>query len=205
VGRLFGVCHRYYRRSLRFHRRVSHRAYARAARSCRAPPGEPVRRAFHSPARRHRRTAENGVVKIAVIGGASARTPLLVNGLAHSNLPIDEIALLHPDEDRLRVIASVAGTFAPCVRTGDDARRCISGATFGIPSIRAGGIAARVRDEAIAIEHGTVGQESVGPAGFAMAMRNIPPAIEYARLVAREAPRAWIVNFTNPVGIITQA
>ena len=144
-------------------------------------------------------------MKIAVIGGASARTPLLVNGLAHSNLPIDEIALFDPDEDRLRIIASVAGTFAPCVRTCDDPRRCISGATFVILSIRAGGIAARVRDEAIAIEHGTVGQETVGPAGFAMAMRNIPPAIEYARLVAREAPRAWIVNFTNPVGIITQA
>ena len=79
------------------------------------------------------------------------------------------------------------------------------GASFVFLSIRVGGIAARARDEAIAGAHDTVGQETVGAGGFAMALRTIPHAVEYARLITQEAPRAWIINFTNPVGIVTQA
>jgi 6-phospho-beta-glucosidase len=144
-------------------------------------------------------------VKIAVIGGGGVRTPLLANGLAHSDLPVDEIALFDIDLERLEIIGSVATSFTPLVRTYDDARACVADAAFVILSIRPGGISTRARDEAIAIAHGTVGQETVGAAGFAMAVRNIPHACEYARLVASIAPRAWIINFTNPVGIVTQA
>jgi 6-phospho-beta-glucosidase len=144
-------------------------------------------------------------MKIAVIGGAGVRTPLLVSGLTQSDLPIQEIALFDVDQDRLSVIGSLAGMFAPSVRTYDEARACVAGADFVILTIRVGGIAARARDEAIAVEHGTIGQETVGPGGFAMAMRTIPRAVEYARLIEREAPRAWVVTFTNPVGIVTQA
>ena len=81
----------------------------------------------------------------------------------------------------------------------------MAGASFVFLSIRVGGIAARVRDEAIALARETVGQETVGAGGFAMAVRTIPHAVDYARLIAEEAPHAWIVNFTNPVGIVTQA
>jgi 6-phospho-beta-glucosidase len=144
-------------------------------------------------------------VKIAVIGGAGVRTPLLANGLAHSDLPIDEIGLFDIDRDRLAIIGSVAAAFAPCVRSYTDAAECVSGASFVILSIREGGIAARARDEVTALAHGVVGQETVGAAGFAMAVRNIPSALQYAELIAREAPLAWIINFTNPVGIVTQA
>jgi 6-phospho-beta-glucosidase len=144
-------------------------------------------------------------VKIAVIGGAGVRAPLLVNGLTRSDLPIDEIGLFDIDQDRLAVISSLASSFAPAVRSYADARACVSGAAFVFMSIRVGGVAARARDEAIAIEHDTVGQETVGPGGFAMAVRTIPHAVEYARLVEREAPHAWVINFTNPVGIVTQA
>ncbi|HEV8348165.1 MAG TPA: hypothetical protein VGQ16_16430 [Vicinamibacterales bacterium] len=144
-------------------------------------------------------------MKIAVIGGGGVRTPLLVNGLTQSVLPIDEIALFDVDQDRLSVIASLARSFAGSVRPYADARACVSGASFVFLSIRVGGIAARVRDEAIAGAHDTVGQETVGAGGFAMAVRTIPHAVEYARLIAQEAPRAWIINFTNPVGIVTQA
>jgi 6-phospho-beta-glucosidase len=144
-------------------------------------------------------------VKIAIIGGAGVRTPLLVNGLTESDLPIDDIALFDTDRARLRVIGALAADFAPVVRLHDDARSCVAGADFVLLSIRAGGIAARARDEAVAVAHGVAGQETVGPAGFAMAMRTIPHAIEYARLVEREAPSAWIVSFTNPVGIVSQA
>jgi 6-phospho-beta-glucosidase len=144
-------------------------------------------------------------VKVAVIGGAGVRTPLLVQALARSGLPIDEIALFDTDAARLAAIADIARTFSPHVRTCDEAAATIRGATFVFLRIRVGGIEARARDEAIAIQHGIVGQETLGPAGFAMAVRTIPHALAYARLVAREAPDAWIVNSTNPLGIVTQA
>lgn len=144
-------------------------------------------------------------MKIAVIGGAGVRTPLLVNGLTRSDLPIDEIALFDADQERLSVIAPLAASSGAPVRSYADVRACARDASFVILSIRVGGIGARARDEAIALEHGTVGQETVGAGGFAMAMRTIPHAIGYARLVEREAPRAWVISFTNPVGIVTQA
>ena len=144
-------------------------------------------------------------MKIAVIGGAGVRTPLLVNGLTQSDLPIDEIGLFDLDKQRLSVIAPLAASFSPVVRPYHDARACVAGAAFVVLSIRVGGIAARARDESVAIAHDIVGQETVGPGGFAMAMRACPHAVEYARLVEREAPYAWVINFTNPVGIVTQA
>jgi 6-phospho-beta-glucosidase len=144
-------------------------------------------------------------MKIAVIGGAGVRTPLLVKGLTRSDLPIDEIALFDLNPDRLDAIASLARSYARSVRTFPTASLCVADADFVFLSIRAGGIDARARDEASAIALGVAGQETIGPAGFAMAMRNVPPAVEYARLVAGLAPRAWIINFTNPVGIVTQA
>ena len=146
-------------------------------------------------------------MKIAVIGGAGVRTPLLVHGLTRSNLPIDEIALFDIDRPRLAAIAPLAqrlshkATVSRCESIAD----CLKQSSFVFTSIRVGGIAARARDEQIALAHGVVGQETVGPGGFAMAMRTVPPMVEYARLVEQHAPDAWIVNFTNPVGIITQA
>ncbi len=144
-------------------------------------------------------------MKIAIIGGAGVRTPLLVRGLAGSDLRVDEIALFDIDTERLALIAPLAAIFAPSVRVARDARSCVDGADFVFLTIRAGGLAARARDEAIAIAHHVVGQETVGAVGFAMAMRTVPAALEYARLVESEAPRAWIVNFANPVSIVTQA
>jgi 6-phospho-beta-glucosidase len=144
-------------------------------------------------------------VKIAVIGGAGVRTPLLVNGLTRSDLPIDEIALFDIDAGRLATIGALAASFSPAVRTYGDARPCVAGADFVLLSIRVGGIAARARDEAVAVAHNTAGQETVGAGGFAMAMRTIPHAVQYAQLVRHEAPRAWTISFTNPVGIVTEA
>jgi 6-phospho-beta-glucosidase len=124
-------------------------------------------------------------MKIAVIGGAGVRTPLLVGGLTGSDLPIDRIALYDEDPGRLRVIGGVAELMSgrrvePCASLAD----CVAGADFVFTSIRVGGIAQRVHDEAVAQRHGIVGQETVGPAGFAMAMRNIPPMVRYAHEIA---------------------
>jgi len=146
-------------------------------------------------------------MKIAVIGGAGVRTPLLVRGLTASDLPIDRIALFDVDRPRLARIGGLAARLSAGARVAvcRDAAEAIDGADFVFTSIRAGGTAARASDEAVCLAHGVVGQETVGAAGFAMAMRNVPPLVAYAAEIARIAPRAWIVNFTNPVGIVTQA
>jgi 6-phospho-beta-glucosidase len=157
-------------------------------------------------------------MKIAVIGGAGVRTPLLINGLRHSDLPIDRIALYDDDQERLSVIGRVAELMAArpeqdrrathsgrCVELCASVADCVGGADFVFTSIRVGGIAQRIHDEATAQRNGIVGQETVGPAGFAMAARTIPPMVRYAREIDRVAPSAWIINFTNPVGMVTEA
>jgi 6-phospho-beta-glucosidase len=146
-------------------------------------------------------------MKIAVIGGAGVRTPLLVGGLTDSDLPIEHIALYDVDQARLATIGMVAQRAAAKGRVTlcGSVAECVTEADVVFTSIRVGGIQQRVRDEATAQRHGIVGQETIGPAGFAMAARTIPAMVEYARHIAEVAPQAWIVNFTNPVGMITEA
>lgn len=146
-------------------------------------------------------------MKLAIIGGAGVRVPLLVGGFARSALKVDRIDLYDIDQARLGIVAGLAQRMAPGlpVEAHAAAEPCIDGADVVITSIRAGGIARRAADEATCIAHGVVGQETVGPAGFAMAIRTIPPMLEYGRLVARRAPSAWLVNFSNPVSIVSQA
>ena len=146
-------------------------------------------------------------MKVAVIGGAGVRTPLLVRGLTASDLPIREIALYDLDRRRLRLIGALAERFrrGAHVTLCDSSAACLEGADYIFTAIRVGGIETRASDEAVVQAHGIIGQETVGPGGFAMAMRTIPAMIAYAREIARYARGAWVINFTNPVGIMTQA
>jgi 6-phospho-beta-glucosidase len=146
-------------------------------------------------------------MKIAVIGGAGVRTPLLVGGLTDSDLPIEQIALYDVDQARLRTIGAVAARMASkgSVTLCGSVAECVAWADVVFTSIRVGGIEQRIRDEALAQRHGIVGQETIGPAGFAMAMRTVPAMVRYAREIAETAPGAWIINFTNPVGMVTEA
>lgn len=146
-------------------------------------------------------------MKIAVLGGAGVRVPLLVGGLTRSDLQISNVSLYDIDRDRLRIIADLASQVAEGaqVTSAVTPEEAIEGADFVIASIRVGGAGQRARDEAASIALGVVGQETVGPAGFAMAVRTIPAMVGYGRLVSRLAPRAWLINFSNPVSIITQA
>jgi len=151
-------------------------------------------------------------MKIAIIGAAGVRTPLLIHGLAEASrkLRISELAFWDTDSERLKPMGRVSAAMAN--RSGLGARlnvcsnpeQAIADASYVITSVRAGGIEARVKDENIALAHGLVGQETVGAGGFACAMRNLAVMLEYARLIERAAPRATVVNFTNPVGIISQ-
>jgi 6-phospho-beta-glucosidase len=146
-------------------------------------------------------------LKVAIVGGGGVRVPLLVNGLIGRGLPIDHVALFDTDGRRLQVMADLARARVPDtpVTTHDAIDGCVQSADFVVTSIRVGGLAARQHDETTSLAHGVVGQETIGPGGFAMAVRTIPVLVDYARTIERLAPRAWVINFTNPVGIVTQA
>src|SRR5919108_6435404 len=151
-------------------------------------------------------------MKIALIGAAGVRTPLLIHGLAELSreVRIDEVAFWDTDSGGLKGIGRVSNAMAKRSELAAKLRFCsnpeqaIEGAGYVITSVRAGGIEARVKDENIALAHGLVGQETVGAGGFACAMRNLAVMLEYARLIERVAPNATVINFTNPVGIISQ-
>jgi len=148
-------------------------------------------------------------MKLAVVGAGSTYTPELVSHL--TRLDVDEFALHDVDMDRLGVVGGLAermlarqGYAGALVRT-DDLDRAVDGADFVLLQIRVGGQQARLRDETIPLPCGCIGQETTGAGGFAKAMRTVPVVLEIAERVAdRAAPGAWIVDFTNPVGIVTR-
>jgi 6-phospho-beta-glucosidase len=153
-------------------------------------------------------------VKIAVVGGGSTYTPELVEGFARrtSRLPIDELVLLDTDSERLDIVGGLAGRMLQrldwrgrLVLTGDR-EAAIDGADFVLIQLRVGGQAARLVDETLPPTFGVVGQETTGAGGFAKALRTVPVVLELGEITRRRgAPGAWIVDFTNPVGIVTQA
>jgi 6-phospho-beta-glucosidase len=152
--------------------------------------------------------------KITVVGAGSTYTPELVEGFARraDRLPIDELVLLDIDPERLEVVGGLAqrmldrlGWTGRVTLTGDrDA--AIDGADFVLLQLRVGGQAARLVDETLPLRYGVIGQETTGAGGFAKALRTVPRVLELAELTAKRAAKdAWIVDFTNPVGIVTQA
>jgi len=151
-------------------------------------------------------------MKITLIGAAGVRAPLLVHGLAGpaAKMRLEELAFWDTNSEGLKSMGRVAEAMGKRsglrarLKTYSNPEDALKGADYVITSIRAGGIDARVKDETIALAHGLVGQETVGAGGFACAMRNLAVMLEYARLMEQVAPRATLINFTNPVGIISQ-
>ena len=151
--------------------------------------------------------------KIALIGGGGVRTPLVVYGIheAIKALDADELVLFDLDTERAHIMAELGRALV--VREGGSLRirraatieDAVEGASFVLNSIRVGGIRARTHDEKVSVKQGYPGQETTGPGGVAMALRTVSIAVEQARLVERFSPRAWLINFTNPAGLITQA
>jgi 6-phospho-beta-glucosidase len=159
-------------------------------------------------------------MKLTVLGGGGVRIPALVRAVLGGPVPgdagtgraaIDRIDLFEPDARRRestgRLSAELAAALGhpDAVRVTADAEEALTGADYVFSAIRVGGDAARIVDEQVALERGLVGQETTGPGGCAMALRTIPVALEYCRLIAKLAPGATLVNFTNPAGVITQA
>ncbi|MBB4919621.1 6-phospho-beta-glucosidase [Streptosporangium saharense] len=152
-------------------------------------------------------------MKLAVVGGGSTYTPELIDGFARlrDELPVTEIALVDPDPTRLGLVAGMArrmlehaGHPARVVATAS-VEEGVAGADAVLLQLRVGGQTARNVDETLPLECGCVGQETTGAGGLAKALRTVPVVLDIAEKIRRHAPNAWIVDFTNPVGIVTRA
>jgi 6-phospho-beta-glucosidase len=151
--------------------------------------------------------------KLCVIGGASTYTPELIEGFIErqAELGLATVALMDIDEDRLRVVGGLARRMIRAAGSplelvlATEREKGLEGADFVICQIRVGGSDQRVIDEKIALRFDIVGQETTGPGGFAKALRTIPVMLSLAADMERLCPHAWLINFTNPSGLVTEA
>jgi 6-phospho-beta-glucosidase len=152
-------------------------------------------------------------VKLAIVGGGGFRVPLIYGALLRrrSALPFDDIVLHDVEGGRLDRIGLVLegqaaehGDRLP-FRVTTELDDAVEGADFVFSAIRVGRLDARAVDEAVPLGHGVLGQETTGPGGICFALRTIPAMLELAETIARRAPDAWLVNFTNPAGMVTEA
>lgn len=158
--------------------------------------------------------AEKGL-KIVTIGGGSSYTPEIVEGLIKraAVLPVRELWLVDvaAGAERLEIVGALARRMV--ARAGvdlqihltTDRRAALVGADYVTTQFRVGQLAARIRDERIPLRYGVIGQETTGPGGFAKALRTIPVVLEICRDMEELCPDAWLINFTNPTGILTEA
>ncbi|MEU4931823.1 6-phospho-beta-glucosidase [Streptomyces yokosukanensis] len=152
-------------------------------------------------------------MKLTVVGGGSTYTPELIDGFARlrDTLPIEELVLVDPAAERLELVGGLARRiFAKQEHPGRivttaDLDAGVDGADAVLLQLRVGGQAAREQDETWPLECGCVGQETTGAGGLAKALRTVPVVLDIAERVRRANPRAWIIDFTNPVGIVTRA
>jgi 6-phospho-beta-glucosidase len=153
-------------------------------------------------------------MKVAVVGGASTYTPELVDGIARlqDQFGVDELVLIDPAEERLELVAGISQRiFAKYGYSGrltftTDLDRAVGDAAVVLLQLRVGGQAARAVDESLPLRCGCVGQETTGAGGLAKALRTVPVILQIAERVSRLAAEdAWIIDFTNPVGIVTRA
>lgn len=152
-------------------------------------------------------------MKLALIGGGGVRSPLFVMTLLRwqERVGVSELCLMDIDERKLGIFSALSRELVR--RAGDpftvtattDARQALEGADHVVTTIRVGYEQGRALDERIALRHGVLGQETTGPGGFAMALRSIPAILHYAQQIKELNPRAWMFNFTNPAGLVTQA
>ena len=152
-------------------------------------------------------------MKIAIIGAGSSYTPEIIEGLVKlkDHLPVSNLAFMDIDERRLEIMTGFCQRFMQHlghpidIEATTDRRRAIKGSRFVLTQIRVGGNAQRVLDEKIPLKYGIIGQETTGPGGMFKALRTIPVILEIAREVESVAPEAWIINYTNPTGLIAEA
>jgi 6-phospho-beta-glucosidase len=153
--------------------------------------------------------------KVVVMGGGSSYTPEIVEGLIGraGELSLRDVWLVDipAGEEKLSIVGALAKRMVKKanspfkVHLTVDRREALPDADFVVTQIRVGGIAARIKDERVPLKHGVMGQETVGPGGFAKALRTVPQILAICRDMAELCPSAWLINFTNPSGIVTEA
>ncbi|MFF3644228.1 6-phospho-beta-glucosidase [Streptomyces sp. NPDC002564] len=152
-------------------------------------------------------------MKLAILGGGGFRVPLVYGALLgdHAEGRVTDVVLHDVDAARLGAVARVLAEQAtgipdaPAVTVTTDLDEALRGADFVFSAIRVGGLEGRAADERVALAEGVLGQETVGAGGIAYGLRTVPVAVDIARRVARLAPDAWVINFTNPAGLVTEA
>lgn len=153
-------------------------------------------------------------MKLTVIGAGSTYSPEIFDGIIRrkDSLPIDQVALMDIDANKLSIVGGFiermlcAGGLenVRCIQT-DDLDTALRGADYVIAQIRVGQLPARVKDEKIPLKYGLIGQETTGIGGFFNALRTIPPILHIAKRMEELCPDAWLINFSNPSGIVAQA
>lgn len=152
-------------------------------------------------------------VKLAVLGGGGFRVPLVHGALLAGPPLVTHLALHDVDPARQRAVAAVLeqqqhespAARPPHVTTSNDIEVTLRGADIVFSAIRVGGLSGRSVDERVALDLGVLGQETTGAGGIAYGLRTVPVALEISERIKRLAPHAWVVNFTNPAGLVTEA
>ncbi len=152
-------------------------------------------------------------MKMSVIGGGSTYTPELVDGLIENahHVGLEELCLMDIDHERLKVVGGfcrrmIENAGSPFSLTlCEDLDQALDGAGFVISQVRVGGQAGRHKDIMLGLDHDLIGQETTGVGGFAKAMRTVPVILDVCRRMEHLCPDAWLINFTNPSGIVTEA
>lgn len=154
-------------------------------------------------------------LKVVTIGGGSSYTPELIEGFInyHDQLPVSEIWLVDVEEgkEKLEIVGNLARRMiakagVPIeVNLTLDRKKALAGADFVTTQLRVGQLAARALDEKIPLKYGVIGQETNGPGGLFKAFRTIPIILEIAKEIEELCPNAWLINFTNPAGMVTEA
>ncbi|MDX8146172.1 6-phospho-beta-glucosidase [Lentzea sp. BCCO 10_0061] len=152
-------------------------------------------------------------MKLVILGGGGFRVPLVYRALLADRSPrrVTQVVLHDLDSVRLAAISGVLASLAtdisdaPAVTTSTDLDEALRGADFVFSAIRVGGLDGRAADESVAAGCGVLGQETVGAGGVAYGLRTVPVALDIARRISVQAPDAWVINFTNPAGMVTEA
>jgi 6-phospho-beta-glucosidase len=146
-------------------------------------------------------------MRLTMVGGGGFRVPLVYRALV-GDPTVHEMVLYDTDARRLRVVAAVLAAIpghGPAVRIASGLDDALRGADFVFSAVRVGGTAGRVRDERVPLAEGVLGQETVGAGGVLYGLRTLPVAVALAERVRAVAPAAWVINFTNPAGMVTEA
>jgi 6-phospho-beta-glucosidase len=145
-------------------------------------------------------------VRLCVLGGGGFRVPTVYRALVRGAAKVDQVVLFDPDPARVDVIRAVLRQLGSLpVEVAADLDSALTGSDFVFSAVRVGGLAGRIADERVALDAGVLGQETTGAGGLSYALRTVPVALDVARRVSERAPHAFVINFTNPAGIITQA